>query len=86
MWGNVGKEIKETRRHIGEMHTPGKVGSGRAHLRLVLLHEPETLERLAMGHRLQVSVAVKVIIEALSLVHTGRHKATVSANARMLQA
>ena len=34
------------------MHTPGKVGSVGAHLRLVLLHEPETLERLAMGHRL----------------------------------
>ena len=52
MWGNVGKGIKETRRHIGEMHTPGKVGLVGAHLRLVLLHEPETLERLAMGHRL----------------------------------
>ena len=58
MWGNVGKEIKETRRHIGEMHTPGEVGLVGAHLRLVLLHEPETLERLAMGHRLMRSALI----------------------------
>ena len=68
------------------MHTPGKVGSGRAYLRLVLLHEPETLVRLATVHRLQMSVSVKVIIKALSLVRTGRHKATVSTKAGMLKA
>ena len=42
------------------MHTPGKVGSVGAHLRLVLVHEPETLERLAMVrrlHRLRLSGA-----------------------------
>ena len=68
------------------MHTPGMVGSGRAYLRLVLLHEPETLERLAMVHRLQVGIAVKVIIKPLPLVYASRHKATVSAKTGMLQA
>ena len=68
------------------MHTPGKVGSVGAHLRLVLLHEPETLERLAMSHRLQVGVAVEVIIKPLPLVYTARHEATVPTKTGMLQA
>ena len=72
MWGNVGKEIKETRRHIGEMHTPGKVGSVSAHLRLVLLHEPETLERLAMGHRLvRAALIAWMIIRQRACIATG---------------
>ena len=44
------------------MHTPGKVGSLGAYLRLVLLHEPETLERLAMGHRLVRSALIAWMI------------------------
>ena len=58
----------------------------RAYLRLVLLHEPETLERLAMGHRLEMIVTVEVIIKALAPVSACRHKATVSAQTCMLQA
>ena len=61
MWGNVGKGIKETRRHIGEMHTPGKVGSLGAYLRLVLLHDLDA-ERLAMGHRLVRSALIAWMI------------------------
>ena len=33
-----------------------------AYLRLVLLHEPETLERLAMGHRLMRSARIAWMI------------------------
>ena len=40
------------------MHTPGKVGSLGAYLRLVLVHEPETDRRLAMGHRLVRSTLI----------------------------
>ena len=40
------------------MHTPGKVGSLGAQRRLVLLHEPETVRRLAMGHRLVRSALI----------------------------
>ena len=67
------------------MHTPGEVGLVGAYLRLVLLHDLEA-ERLAMGHRLKVGVAVKVIIKALPSVSACRHKATVSAQTCMLQA
>ena len=60
------------------MHTPGKVGSGRAYLRLVLLHDLEA-ERLAMGHRL-------VSAGGSSGASASRHKATVSTKAGMLKA